>query len=964
MTTPVVASKLRIPNTPSMPVERLDARLDAVWHSRLAVITAPAGSGKTTLLTRLAARAPGPVGWYRAESWDSDEAALLRHVEAALAPSLIGAERDWQTVEDAANALEGWLGQAALLIVDDVHTLLGTPAEAALERLIDYAPSNIHFALASRDTPGFNLSRLRVTGDLLELTSEDLRLRSWEVERLFRDFYAEPLPPEELAGLARRTEGWAAGLQLFHLATRGQTADERRRMLAELNGSARLMREYLARNVLHQLPTDLRRFLVDTSVLGRLSGPLCDQLLGRSGSADILADLQRRRLFTQPLPVEGEYRYHEVMRTYLHGVLLDELGEEETHARFSAAGGLLSEAGAASEALEAYCRGEDWDGARRLLERRGAIVAERPSEWLESLPDAMVRHDPWLLLAGARRARSAGRLREAVELYQRAEVAFGSADAAQLCRNERQGTSVWADDTEPPRGDAYGLLREALRSDPMRASAQARDLPQPTASLIAGLAALAGGNVATARTELIHAAERHEASRAVVVIASLGAGVAGALMGQPHAAFEIEGAVAAAETAGIEWLARLGRAALALTGVPDSVREAQVVAAAARTVGDTWGAVLARLCYVWGALGEQHDAKVLDELVVGARSLGAPVLEAWTRSVVALANVRAGEPESHEDALAAAALSRTLGVAGARLVAHVALAETAADPVEEAEHRAEAQALVRETGLRAPGDIVVKQPSFAVSDGQAARLSIRLLGGFELTLNGRPADLGSVRPRARMLLRLLALNAGRRVHHETIEAALWPEADAASSARNLHVAVAALRRTIEPAAARGSFQLIRREGDAYIMVVPKASSIDLLEFDAGLAAGHRARAAGDGGEAERQYETALALYRGDLLPEDGPAEWVSERREASRLAAVDAAQALAEILIARAEASRAARVCTTGLQIERYHDPLWRLLITARDMAGDQGAAKAARIGYDRMLAELGLSGTMGNSPQ
>src|SRR3954470_34137 len=85
---PVVATKLRIPNTPSMPIERLDRRMDAAFTSRVTGITAPAGSGKTTLLTRLAARAPGPVGWYRAEGWDAEEAALLRHLEAAIAPSL------------------------------------------------------------------------------------------------------------------------------------------------------------------------------------------------------------------------------------------------------------------------------------------------------------------------------------------------------------------------------------------------------------------------------------------------------------------------------------------------------------------------------------------------------------------------------------------------------------------------------------------------------------------------------------------------------------------------------------------------------------------------------------------------------------------------------------------------------------------------------------------------------------
>jgi DNA-binding SARP family transcriptional activator len=202
------------------------------------------------------------------------------------------------------------------------------------------------------------------------------------------------------------------------------------------------------------------------------------------------------------------------------------------------------------------------------------------------------------------------------------------------------------------------------------------------------------------------------------------------------------------------------------------------------------------------------------------------------------------------------------------------------------------------------------------------------------------------------------------VHHETIEAVLWPDADAASSARNLHVAIAALRRAVEPAAMRGSFQLIRRDGDAYVMAVPQGSSIDLLEFDAALAAGHRARAAADAAGAEQSFERGLALYRGDLLPEDGPAEWIAERREACRLAVVDASQALAEIVLQRGDAARAARVCTAGLQIERYHDPLWRLLIAARDRAGDQGAARAARLGYDRMLAELGVSDTTGNSLQ
>jgi DNA-binding SARP family transcriptional activator len=957
----VVATKLRIPNTPSMPLDRLDSRLDAVWQHRLALVVAPAGSGKTTLLSRLAARAAGPVAWYRAEGWDGDEESLLRHLEAALAPALDGITRGWSTVEACVNALESWTGPRALLVVDDLYTLHGTPAEKGLERLIDYAPDSLRFAIATRVPPSFNLSRLRLSGDILELSSDDLRFRSWEVERLFRDFYAEPLPPEELARLARRTEGWAAGLQLFHLATRGRPADERRRILAELGSGARLMREYLASNVLHQLPTDLRRFLVDTSVLGRLSGPLCDQYLNSTGSAEILADLEQRRLFTQSVAEDGVYRYHEILRSYLHAALLQEVGEEQAHARFRAAAELLVTAGAVPEALEAYCRAEDWDGARRLLVRLGEAVAERPSEWVDALPAAMVMHDPWLLLASARRLRIQGRIGEAIERFQLAETAFGTADTAMIARHERQSLAIWHGHTVPPqRPDTYALLRAALRRDPASASRLARQAPEPASELVAGLADLVAGRVATARGELIHAAERMDASSTVVVIASLAAAVAGALMGQAQALFEIEGAVAAAESAGLDWLSRVGRAALSVTGAPDRLREADAISSASAAIGDEWGAALARLCASWGALVAGRDVTDADPLVIALRSLDAPVLEAWSRGIAALAGVRAGEPEARTDALGSESVARSTGADGPRLLAHLALSEAAADPIEAADHQAAALAIAYDTGIRLPvgsaAAATLDDVGKSANSPNGENTSIRLLGEYELRLAGRDIDLASVRPRARALLRLLSLNVGRRVHHETIEAALWPDADADSSARNLHVAVAALRRALEPAAGRGSFQVLRRDGGAYLLNVPPGSFVDVIEFERTIVAAGQARQQSDRDTAARLYRAALSLYRGELLPEDGPAEWLAERRDALHLAAVGATQALAEVLLEQGQAADAARTCSVGLQLERYHDPLWRLLITARDRAGDQGAAMAARHGYDRMLAELGVT--------
>jgi DNA-binding SARP family transcriptional activator len=967
VTNPVVARKLRIPNTPSMPVERLDARLDDVWRRhRLALVVAPAGSGKTTLLTRLATRAPGPVGWYRAEGWDHDEQALLRHVGAALGGALALAETAWRSVEEAANALEAWAGKSALLIVDDVHTLQGTAAEAALERLIDYSPDTIRFAMASRAPPAFNLPRLRVSGDLLELTGDDLRLRSWEVERLFRDFYDEPLPPEELARLARRTEGWAAGLQLFHLATQGRPAEERRHVLAQLSGSARLTREYLARNVLHTLPDELRRFLVDTSVLGRLTGQLCDRLLGRVGSAEVLADLERRRLFTQSLAEEGVFRYHEILRAYLHAALLEELGEDGLHARFSAAGNLLADAGAVTEALEAYCRGEDWEGARRLLAGRGQLVAEQPNEWVESLPQTIVAHDPWLLLASARRQRAEGRLRQAVERYELAERAFGGSDAAATCRDERLALLAWLGESSGSRPEPPALLRAALRGSPAGAAAEAQRLATPSALLVAGLARILAGEPAAARRDLLHLAERTAAPAYIGIVASLGAGVAGALMGQPHASLEIAGAAEAAEAAGLEWLARVGRASIALSGSADAVREARDVAVACGSLGDGWGEAIARLAMSWGMLRGAGPGTLPRDLPDLLRAVNAPVLEAWARGMLALGDVRAGEPDARDEAVSAIALARSVGAPGASLLAQLALAEAADDPSESAEHRDLALALAHETGLDAPSGTYsrtsVQTGARPGSEGRGA-LSLRLLGGFALRLDGRSVNLSSVRPRVRTLLRLLAVDAGRLVHHETIEAALWPDGDPISSARNLHVAIAALRRAVEPAAGRGSFQLIRREGDAYVLTLPPGSDVDVQTFASVIGGADQARLRGDKHVAAALYEQALDLYRGDLLPEDGPAEWVIERREALRVTAVEAARELAEVVLSSGDAPRAARACALGLRIDRYHDPLWRLLIQARDQAGDQGAAEAARIGYDRMLSELGVpSAVTGNS--
>jgi DNA-binding SARP family transcriptional activator len=132
--------------------------------------------------------------------------------------------------------------------------------------------------------------------------------------------------------------------------------------------------------------------------------------------------------------------------------------------------------------------------------------------------------------------------------------------------------------------------------------------------------------------------------------------------------------------------------------------------------------------------------------------------------------------------------------------------------------------------------------------------------------------------------------------------------------------------------------------------------VDVLEFDAAIATARHQRSAGDGAAAERALRIALDLHRGDLLADEGPATWLEEARERRRRQAVEASTTLAAMCLERGDSDAAAEVCAEGLRIDRYHDPLWRLLITIRERAGDAGAARRARLGYGRVLTELGVT--------
>jgi len=955
----VVPAKIRVPATDALPRERLEGRLADLWSHRLGLVVAPAGSGKTTLLARFAASAGVPVAWYRAETWDRDELALVRHLHAALGRALPGLTNGWVRVEDAAEALDGWDGGRALLVVDDLHALEGTPAEAALARFVEYAPPWLAILAGSRIVPDVNVSRLRVSGELLEIDADDLRFRSWEVERLFRDFYGETIPPGDIATLARRTEGWAAGLQLFHLATRGKTADERRRILGVAAASGRLVREYLARNVLAELPATLREFLLETFVLGRLTGDLCDRLRERTGSAALLEELARRQIFTVTVdPDDGSYRYHEVLRAHLDRMLVDLRGEAGARARHARAAQLLEADGALAEALAAYCRAEDWTAVERMLGRQGERLVGESSAWLDLLPPAIARHDPWLTLATARQARAEGRWSAALDAYVRSESGFGAAATSAVVRNERLSLTAWIDPGAHVPADWAGVLRAGLAREPMLAAREAARLDDGPVAFVRGVLTLAAGEVAQARRDLEAATADPSLGPALTAAATILAGVASLLSGRPAGAEQIEAGVEAADRAGQAWLADRGRAAARLLGGRTTFGVGQGTVERGAGADDRWGAAVDLLLEAWAELdGPAGRLESAEEAATNFRVLGSAVLESWARSLGALALADVDADEAREVALSAESAARTAGAPGARLLAFVALGRV--DAARSGEFELMADAARRETGLQLPPR--AEMPADSTPDDRLDNaIEIRTFGRFGMSAGGRSVQFQQVRPRARALLRLLALHSGTPVHREVICDALWPDVDGPTGARSLHVAISSLRGQLVEQLGPATGQLIARDGDAYRLAVAD-EAVDLRRFERAIADGRAARSRGE--RAGGAYRIALGLHGGELLSEDGPAEWAVERRERCRAQAVEAAQTIAQEALLDGELDQAVDACRAGLELDRYHDPLWRSLIQARDRAGDPGAASRDRRDYAAVLADLGVGEAAPVSP-
>ena len=920
----------------------VDAFMDLPGPKRTGVVVAPAGHGKTTLLTHLAATFEGPVRWLTCERRDALPAVLVARLAALLGDLVPGGGGHAGTPpEDLLAALEAGDHQPALLVIDDAYLLGDGPSAEVVGRLLSPSVPRLSVLSASREALPVDLSRLRVSGQLVEIGAEDLRFRTWEVESLLRDVYGEPLGPEDVARLARRTQGWAACLQLFHLATRGKAVAERRAVLETLHHRSRLVREFLTRNVLDQLPDPLRDFLVRTSVLRNPTGQLCDALLGQDGSTAVLAELERRQLFTVRLDGQVVYRYHQVLRSYCLAELVEREGEARVAALFRRAGELMEDAGDAEGAFEAYVAAGDRADALRLLDQQGDALVPSARGLLDVLPGPWIEADPWLGLARARHLVASGQLSAAASVYV-ATCEHAPPAAATVLERERRAIALWVS-ADPPRPadltDWPGLLRAAMDRDPLYAAEQLSALPGPAARLAEAVALALGGQLSAARLALGAAAASPDASAWVSAVSHLLSSLDRLIHAPPPATpmvLVVDGLDAPA-------VIRLAQAAASLSD-PDAERAdalIQQLAGAARREGDIWGrAVVGAL----GAVGlwQRGHSSAPDRLRVAARALGelgAAVPAAW---LVGMAALVPGSGRAEVAAALSAARGAGLPVLAALLESRLqAVAPPAPSPSDPWPPVSSPQA--------APS-AAVPMPSGVSSEG----VSVRCFGSFELRLDGREVDLTGLRPRTRALLHLLAAYGGRAVHRDQLCDALWPRADAGSALRNVQVAVSSLRQTVPMALGR-DVPVVRRDGERYALDLGEDAVFDVAAFETALARARGEMTEGHQSAVLEALDEALRRQHEPLLAADGSVGWVLERRDRLIEDAVWAAAELSRRLLDQGMATAAAEACQRGLRLDPYRDELWRRLVSAADRAGDQAEAARYRRRYHQVLCELGV---------
>jgi LuxR family maltose regulon positive regulatory protein len=418
----VLTPKLRAPSLrPEQLVRpRLLGLLEGTSECKLTVISAPAGYGKTTLLTqwREAEKASLPFAWVTVDEQDNDPVRLWSHVVEALrqvepeegfaadvtgAMSAVGQGLVETTLPMFINALAE-LPQRTVLVLDDYQFITQSDCNESVAFFVEHLPQNIHLILSCRSDPQLPLGRLRARGEMNEIRTEQLAFSEEEAATLLNEKMGLAIDPDDLLLLMNHTEGWPAGIYLASLSL--HQSEDKHASIASFRGSSRYIVDLLGEEVLASLPGELREFLLITSVLRSLTGPLCDAVTGREDSGKVLRELARSNLFVVPLDEQGEwYRYHQLFSEFLLYELKSSRPElvPVLHRRASA---WAEGAGYFEAAFRQAHAAADHKRAGMVVARHwfGYVSAGQTAtveRWLDALPEELVNSDGPLLLARA-----------------------------------------------------------------------------------------------------------------------------------------------------------------------------------------------------------------------------------------------------------------------------------------------------------------------------------------------------------------------------------------------------------------------------------------------------------------------------------------------------------------------------------------------------------------------------------
>jgi LuxR family maltose regulon positive regulatory protein len=461
MSTPILATKLYIPRLRPNVVRRprLLERLNEGLHRNLTLISAPAGFGKTTLVSEWVEGIEQPAAWLSLDEGDNDPARFLTYLVAALqtiaAPigeGVLGVLQSPQPppTEAILTALLNditTISDHFVLIFDDYHVIDAKAVDHALTFLLEHLPPHMHLVIATREDPPLPLARLRVGGHLTEVRVTDLRFTHAEAAGFLNQVMGLNLSAEDIAALERRTEGWIAGLQLAAISMQGH--EDAASFITSFTGSHHFVMDYLVEEVLGQQPESVQTFLLRTSILDRLCGPLCDAVVldpSASGQAT-LEYLEHANLFLVPLDNERRwYRYHQLFADLLRQRLQqstasspgdEEMNVAELHIRASQ---WYEDHGLEIEAFHHAVAAHDVERAERLMEGKGIPLHFRGAvtailAWLESLPTTVLNARPSLWVRYGSLLLVNGHTTGVEEKLQAAEAALQGTEADDKTQN-------------------------------------------------------------------------------------------------------------------------------------------------------------------------------------------------------------------------------------------------------------------------------------------------------------------------------------------------------------------------------------------------------------------------------------------------------------------------------------------------------------------------------------------------